>query len=90
MLPMRYIENVARLSLDQSKCTGCGMCSVVCPHAVFTLKDHRSSITDHDACMECGACSNNCSSGAIKVESGTGCATAIIYASLTGGEVTCG
>jgi len=42
------------------------------------------------ACMECGACQLNCVTGAIKVESGVGCAAAMIRAALTGKkEATC-
>jgi NAD-dependent dihydropyrimidine dehydrogenase PreA subunit len=42
------------------------------------------------ACMECGACQKNCIVNAITVESGVGCASAMIRAALTGKtEVTC-
>ena len=41
--------------------------------------------------MECGACQQNCPTGAISVESGVGCAEAMIWSALTGRkEVTCG
>jgi hypothetical protein len=41
--------------------------------------------------MECGACQLNCPVEAIKVESGVGCAAAMIKAALTGSkEATCG
>lgn len=90
MFELRYFENVARLSLDESRCIGCGMCTIVCPHAVFELQDQKSRIVDHGACMECGACSQNCESKALTVEPGVGCAAAIIYASLTGREIGCG
>jgi hypothetical protein len=41
--------------------------------------------------MECGACQVNCAAGAIAVESGVGCAGAMIQAALTGKkEATCG
>jgi ferredoxin len=43
------------------------------------------------ACMECGACQLNCVTGAIHVESGVGCAAAMIQAALKGQkEVSCG
>jgi hypothetical protein len=41
-------------------------------------------------CMECGACQMNCITHAIIVESGVGCATAMILSALKGQkEVTC-
>jgi ferredoxin len=41
-------------------------------------------------CMECGACQFNCIVGAIHVESGVGCASAMIQAALKGQkEVEC-
>jgi len=32
------LKNVVTLSLDSDRCVGCGMCLIVCPHAVFTMK----------------------------------------------------
>jgi len=73
---------VATLQLDQELCIGCGICEIVCPHAVFQMTDGLAKIHDRDACMECGACSLNCETEAISVQSGVGCAAAVINAAL--------
>ncbi|MHB8859090.1 MAG: mercury methylation ferredoxin HgcB [Thermoleophilia bacterium] len=87
---MKYLANVTTLEYDIGKCTGCRRCVEVCPHGVFAMEDKRAAITDRDKCMECGACALNCESGAIAVDSGVGCAAAIITGMLTGSEPTCG
>jgi ferredoxin len=78
MKGFRYLEGVATLKLDRSLCIGCGRCLEVCPHQVFTLEAQRAGVADLDACMECGACAGNCPVGAIRVDSGVGCATGLI------------
>jgi NAD-dependent dihydropyrimidine dehydrogenase PreA subunit len=86
-----YLENT--LIYDPVKCNGCGMCVDVCPHAVFTMNGRKAILARPSACMECGACQLNCVTGAIAVESGVGCANAMIRAALTGkkeAECACG
>jgi NAD-dependent dihydropyrimidine dehydrogenase PreA subunit len=90
MIGLRYLPGVVTLELDVSKCDGCKLCTEVCPHAVFAVEDQKAAIVDRDACMECGACAQNCEPGAITVESGVGCAAAIIYGALMGTEPNCG
>lgn len=87
---MKYISNVASLTLMPEKCTGCGRCVEVCPHGVFVVADKKASITDRDLCMECGACALNCAFGAVRVNAGVGCAQAIIHSMIYGGEPVCG
>jgi NAD-dependent dihydropyrimidine dehydrogenase PreA subunit len=77
-----YLRGVTTLALDDGLCTGCGICATVCPHAVFAIDDGLAVIRDRDACMECGACALNCETEAITVNSGVGCATAVINAAL--------
>ena len=60
------------------------MCSAVCPHGVFLNKEKKAVLTKPEACMECGACQLNCPTGAITVDSGVGCAGAMIMAALKG------
>ena len=92
MRNMVYLKDVATLALDTQKCTGCGMFLDVCPHGVFKMNGKSMRITDRDACMECGACSRNCPTGALYVQSGVGCAAAVINSMLgrNGGECCCG
>jgi len=89
MPQFRYLPNVVTLTLDPQRCNGCRMCVTVCPHEVFEIVDRRARIVDRDACMECGACARNCESGAISVDSGVGCASAIIIGALRGTEPNC-
>jgi NAD-dependent dihydropyrimidine dehydrogenase PreA subunit len=79
---MIYLKNVVTLALDEEKCTGCGMCIMVCPHAVLSLNNGHALIETRDACMECGACALNCPFEAITVQSGVGCAAAVINSAL--------
>ncbi len=79
------------LRYDAELCTGCGACVNVCPHAVFTMNSRLAQLARADACMECGACQVNCPFGAIQVDSGVGCAYAMIRAALARRkEPTCG
>jgi ferredoxin len=86
---MKYLTNVVTLHLDDSKCTGCGRCTEVCPHGVFVLNNGKVTITDRDACMECGACSRNCAFEALSVIAGVGCAAGIIRGALGGSGDCC-
>lgn len=84
-----YLTNT--LSYNPMKCINCGMCLAVCPHGVFAPNGKVVSVVHGQACMECGACQLNCPTQAISVESGVGCAEAMIRAALTGSkQATCG
>ena len=89
-MELRYLTGVTTLEYDETKCNGCRMCIEVCPHEVFRMVDKRAKIVDLNACMECGACALNCEPGALTVDSGVGCATAIIMGAIKGTEPTCG
>lgn len=87
-----YLKDVVTLQMNAEKCKGCGMCLEVCPHNVFKMNGKTAVIVHRDACMECGACSRNCPAGAVYVQSGVGCAAAVINGMLgrNGGECCCG
>jgi NAD-dependent dihydropyrimidine dehydrogenase PreA subunit len=84
---LTYLKNVTTLALDREKCSGCGLCLIVCPHSVFELENGKALVIDHDLCMECSACAMNCPESAIMVQSGVGCAAAVIN-SLFGSNIT--
>ena len=88
-----YLGNTLRY--DPDRCINCGMCSRVCPHGVFVPGRKSAVLAASVSCMECGACALNCPVQAITVQSGVGCAWAMISAALRGkdmdsGECSCG
>ena len=85
-----YLKNVVSLTYNPLKCTGCGMCIIVCPHRVFQLKDKKALIVNKDHCMECGACAINCEEEAITVNKGVGCASAVLSSQIKKTEPACG
>ncbi|MDP3564666.1 MAG: mercury methylation ferredoxin HgcB [Methanoregula sp.] len=88
-----YLDNT--LKLDPERCINCKRCTQVCPHGVFVEGHEHVELAHPAACMECGACALNCPAQAIEVQSGVGCAWAMISAALRGkdmdsGECSCG
>ena len=78
------------LQYNPALCTGCGICVDVCPHGSFEMRGKLAYLVNEQACMECGACQLNCPFNAIHVESGVGCASAMIRSALLGQkEATC-
>lgn len=89
MSGLRYLDGVVTLAYAPEACTGCRLCSQVCPHAVFEMQEGRAVLRDRDACIECGACARNCAAGAISVDAGVGCAAGVISGWLRGTEPSC-
>jgi NAD-dependent dihydropyrimidine dehydrogenase PreA subunit len=89
MKNLQYLKNVVSLKLNIERCTGCGMCAIVCPHGVFEILKKKAHIIDVNVCMECGACAENCRFDAIYVKSGVGCAAAVINGILSNSEPSC-
>lgn len=90
MKGFRYLEGVATITLDKDLCTGCGMCTNVCPHCVFEINFKKAEFIDKDACMECGACAINCPVGALSVTPGVGCASYILQTWFKKDKTACG
>ncbi len=85
----KYLKNIATLRLSAEKCIGCKRCMEVCPHGVFSMHEKKAKIENSDFCMECGACMKNCPVNAITVNTGVGCAAAVIMGWITTREPNC-
>jgi len=83
---MRYLKNVVTLSFESGRCTGCGLCTQVCPQSVWSLENGKAQVANRDQCIECGACAKNCAANAISVRSGVGCAAAMFNGLLRKGD----
>ena len=86
----KYLKNGESLKVNKELCTGCKTCMDVCPHNVFMIESRKAVIINKESCMECGACKMNCPLGAIEVNSGVGCAYAIISGIINNTEPSCG
>jgi NAD-dependent dihydropyrimidine dehydrogenase PreA subunit len=51
--------------VDKNECTGCGICTDVCPVGAASLVD-GVSVIDPDKCVECLSCIDECPVEAIK------------------------
>lgn len=69
------------------RCINCTRCLQVCPHGVFAGGREGVELVRPASCMECGACALNCPVQAIAVQSGVGCAWAMIRAALRGKDM---
>jgi Fe-S-cluster-containing hydrogenase component 2 len=47
------------VSVDESRCIGCGLCAVDCPTATMQMKDGKAVVTTQD-CIKCGHCQAIC------------------------------
>lgn len=55
--------------MDHGKCTGCGLCKVVCPKGPRVWKiEGKAMVKDSAHCLMCGMCATRCPAGAIKYE----------------------
>jgi formate hydrogenlyase subunit 6/NADH:ubiquinone oxidoreductase subunit I len=78
--PARMTERFrGRLDVDPLKCTGCGVCEIVCPAAVITMVptgkrkigereiETKRPVFDLYTCISCGQCVDDCRFGALEL-----------------------
>jgi NAD-dependent dihydropyrimidine dehydrogenase PreA subunit len=59
---------MAKVVIDEKKCTGCGACTETCPSSVFEMKGGLAVVKNEGACVACRLCVDACPAGAITVE----------------------
>ncbi len=65
----------AHIRVIEEKCTGCGLCAMICPGGCWAIKNGKAVIETLETCYECGACYHICKYEAIEwsyPEGGTG------------------
>ncbi len=56
------------ITIDESRCNGCGECLPNCPEGALQLIDGKARLVSDLACDGLGACLGHCPQGAIRVE----------------------
>lgn len=70
--PAAYCRELMHYFIDGKQCTGCMVCSKVCPgNAIVGVKDEVHFI-DQEKCLKCGSCMDVCKEGAILKVPGPG------------------
>lgn len=54
-------------SIDESSCTGCGLCMDACSREAINI-NRGVAVIDHSICDDCGSCFSVCPQGAIYQE----------------------
>jgi len=70
---LEKLSPLGRVTLDDTKCTGCALCTQECPTGALAVrKDDKSAIYrlifKHGICVACGKCAEICPENALKVE----------------------
>lgn len=66
---------MAKMTVDEFYCKGCGLCIDACPKEILALADHLNAqgyhpaeCIDQEACTACTMCYVACPDGAITIE----------------------
>ena len=56
------------ITIDEDKCTGCGLCIPNCPEGALRIVDGKARLVSDQLCDGLGACLGECPEDAILVE----------------------
>ena len=66
---------MAKVTFNEDKCKGCGLCVTACPKKIVSLSkrmnskgDHPAEVVNQDACIGCASCAMMCPDVVITVE----------------------
>ena len=67
---------MAKMTVNENVCKGCGLCVEVCPKKIIALDKlrlnakgyHPATVTDMEQCIGCAMCGIMCPDSAITVE----------------------
>ena len=65
--PAGVCQALITYSVDQEKCTGCGVCKRECPHGAVRGTKKQAHKIELRICDKCGICRSECKFGAIQV-----------------------
>ena len=52
---------MVKLTIDESRCKGCGLCVRACPKKILELAKHKA------ACVACASCARTCPDAVITI-----------------------
>ncbi|MDZ7370840.1 MAG: 4Fe-4S binding protein, partial [candidate division KSB1 bacterium] len=55
------------IEIDESKCTGCGLCMPACPEGAIEIVGGKARLREDRLCDGLGACLGHCPEGAIRI-----------------------